>query len=56
MTRKYALVAPPTRFSGPCPECGCQGGHLARCSHSGQVAIKALKAMRDESDKQKEDM
>jgi hypothetical protein len=42
MTRRYALIAPPTRFPGPCPECECQGGHLAQCSYSGQAptAIK----------------
>lgn len=26
---------PPTRFQGPCPECGGTGGHRGTCSHSG---------------------
>lgn len=29
---------PPTRFAGPCPECGCQGGHRATCRYSGRIA------------------
>lgn len=39
---------PPGRFDGPCPECGCTGGHPAWCPQSGLEAWPAGRQYGDE--------